>query len=171
MGLTVREMRLDEVHLIIDYFYAATPEYLEMMGVDPSRLLPPQAWYARLESEYAVPIEQRQYYTVIWLLDDRPIGYSSCDKIVFGERANMHLHVIPPEHRNRGIGRDCVRKSVAIYFHQFRLKELFCQPNALNVPAHRTLQAAGFSYVKTYMTVPGSINFHQPVTQWVIRRE
>ena len=42
MDLTVREMRLDEVHLVVDYFYAATPEYLEMMGVDPSRLLPRQ---------------------------------------------------------------------------------------------------------------------------------
>lgn len=171
MGLTVREMRLDEVRLIINYFYSATPEYLEMMGVDPSRLLPPQAWYDRLESEFTLPVEQRQYYSVIWLQDDRAIGYSSCDRIVFGERANMHLHVIPPEHRNRGIGRECVRKSVAIYFRQFRLKELFCQPNALNVPPHRTLQAAGFKYVKSYMTVPGPINFHQPVTQWVIRRE
>jgi len=171
MALTVREMRLDEAHLIIDYFSAATPEYLEMMGVDPSRLLPPPTWYARLESEFALPVEQKQYYAVVWLQDDRAIGYSSCDKILFGERANMHLHVIPPEHRNLGIGRECVRKSVAIYFRQFRLKELFCQPHALNVPPHRTLQAAGFKYVKTYMTVPGPINFHQPVTQWVMRRE
>lgn len=65
MVLTVREMGLDEVHLMIDYFYTATPEYLEMMGVDPSRLLPPQAWYARLESEFALPVEQRQYYSVM----------------------------------------------------------------------------------------------------------
>lgn len=171
MHLTVREMTLDEVNLVIDYFYSSTPEHLEMMGVDPSRLLSRQAWHARFASESALPAGERQLYPVIWLLDDRPIGYSSCDRITFGERANMHLHVIPPEHRNRGIGRECVRQSVTIYFRQFRLKELFCQPHALNVPAHRTLQAAGFKYVKTYMTVPGPINFHQPVTQWVIRRE
>jgi hypothetical protein len=24
---------------------------------------------------------------VIWLLDDLPVGFSSCDKIVYGERA------------------------------------------------------------------------------------
>jgi RimJ/RimL family protein N-acetyltransferase len=170
MRLSVREMALDEVHLIIDYFYRATPEYLEMMGVDPSRLLSPQAWYARFQNEFALPLEKRQLFPVIWLLDGDPVGYSSCDKIEFGERANMHLHVTEAEHRRKGIGYECVRQSVEIYFRNFRLKQLFCQPHALNVPAHRTLQKAGFKYVKTYMTVPGPINFHQPVTQWVMDR-
>lgn len=171
MDLNVREMSLDEVHLIIDYFYTSTPEHLEMMGVDPSRLLSPQAWYAKFEREFALRVEERQLYPVIWLRDDEPVGYSSCDRIVFGDSANMHLHVIPPEQRNCGIGRECVRQSVEIYFARFELRQLFCQPNALNVPAHRTLQAAGFRYVKTYMTVPGPVNFHQPVTQWVMHRE
>src|SRR5277367_5291711 len=38
MDVTVREMRLEETDLIIDYFHRSTPEHLEMMGVDPSRL-------------------------------------------------------------------------------------------------------------------------------------
>jgi len=168
MQLSVREMSIDEVHLIIDYFYASTPEHLEMMGVDPSRLLSPQAWHARFQSEFGLPMEERQLFPVIWLLNTVPVGYSNCDKIVFGDRANMHLHVIEPAHRRKGIGTECVRQSVEIYFRNFRLKHLFCQPNALNVAANRTLQKAGFSYVKTYLTVPGPINFHQPVTQWVI---
>ena len=169
MLLSVREMRLDEANLVIDYFYAATPEYLDMMGVDPSRLLSPDAWRARLETEFSLPDEQRQLFPVIWLLDGVAVGYSSCDRIKFGEQANMHLHVTTPEHRRKGIGTECVRRSVEIYFRKFRLKQLFCQPNALNVPAHRTLQRAGFRYVKTYITVPGPINFHQAVTQWVIQ--
>lgn len=170
MNLNVREMTLAETRLVIEYFAAATPEYLDMMGVDPSRLMPPDEWRARLEREFSLPDEKRQWFAVIWLLNDGPVGYSSCDKINFGERANMHLHVTVPELRRKGIGAQCVRQSVEIYFRRFRLKQLFCQPSALNVPAHRTLQAAGFKYVKTYMTVPGPINFHQPVTQWVIDR-
>ena len=170
MQLSVREMKLEEVQLVIDYFHDATPEYLEMMGVDPSRLPSRQEWRARFGPEFSLPIEQRQWFPVLWLLDGAAIGYSSCDKIQFGERANMHLHVMDPEQRGKGIGTECVRQSVEIYFRKFRLKELFCQPYALNVPAHRTLQRCGFKYVKTYMTVPGPINFHQPVTQWVIDR-
>jgi hypothetical protein len=32
------------------------------------------------------------------------------------------------------------------------------------------LQAAGFKYVKTHETVPGPLNFHQPVTRWMLER-
>ncbi len=170
MQLSVRQMAPGEVNFVIDYFLSATPEYLDMMGVDPSRLMTREVWQARLESEFALPIEKRQWFPLIWLMDGDPIGYSSCDRIEFGLRANMHLHVVRPDLRRRGIGTECVKQSVEIHFRTFRLKQLFCQPYALNVQAHRTLQKAGFRYVKTYLTVPGPINYHQTVTQWVIDR-
>ena len=62
------------------------------------------------------------------------------------------------------------RQSVDLYFEMLQLKRLFCEPNAFNVAPNRTLQKAGFSYVKTHMTVPGPLNFHQAVTRWVIER-
>lgn len=41
---------------------------------------------------------------------------------------------------------------------------------AFNVAPNRTLQSVGFSYVKTYETVPGPLNYHQPVTRWVFEK-
>ncbi|WP_245283596.1 hypothetical protein [Bradyrhizobium sp. URHD0069] len=38
MTLTVREMTGSEVDIIIDYFQKSTPEHLEILGVDPTRL-------------------------------------------------------------------------------------------------------------------------------------
>jgi hypothetical protein len=38
MSLVIREMDLDEVDLVIDYFHGSTSEHLETMGVDPTRL-------------------------------------------------------------------------------------------------------------------------------------
>lgn len=35
---------------------------------------------------------------------------------------------------------------------------------------NRTLQSAGFKYAKTYMTVPGPLNYHQAVTRWVFEK-
>jgi RimJ/RimL family protein N-acetyltransferase len=103
-------------------------------------------------------------------MNDQPIGFSMSDKIVFGERANMHLHVVNPENRNQGMGTECVRRSVDIYFEALRLKRLFCEPNAFNVAPNRTLQKAGFRYVKTHMTVPSALTYHQAVTRWVVER-
>jgi RimJ/RimL family protein N-acetyltransferase len=170
MQLTVREMRVEEADLIVDYFRNSTPEHLETLGVDPTRLPTPEAWRDRYRREYTLPINQRATLLVIWLSNDRPIGFSTSDKIVFGDRANMHLHIVNAENRRSGVGVACVRNSVDIYFERLKLKRLFCEPNAFNVAPNRTLQKAGFKYVKTHMTVPGPLNYHQAVTRWVIEQ-
>jgi RimJ/RimL family protein N-acetyltransferase len=82
----------------------------------------------------------------------------------------MHLHVSEPERRKQGIGTECVKQSVDIYFDRLKLKSLFCEPNAFNAGPNRTLQKVGFKYLKTHMTVPGPLNYHQAVTRWVIER-
>lgn len=170
MALVARPMDLPETDLIIDYFHGATPEHLDVMGIDPTRLPTPAAWRESFRHDFATPIAQRQAFQTIWLDDGEPVGFSTTNKIVYGEQANMHLHVIAPARRNSGVGAQCVRQSVAIFFATLRLQRLFCEPNALNVAPNRTVQKAGFKYVKTYMTVPGPLNFHQAVTRWVIER-
>ena len=170
MTLTVREMTASETGIIIDYFEKATPEFLETLGVDPSRFPPEGFWRERMQSQIALPIEQRAAVLVVWLSDGHPLGFSTADKITFGEQANMHLHVTDPDRRNSGIGATCVRLTVDLYFERLKLKRLFCEPHAFNVAPNRTLQKAGFKYLKTHMTVPGPLNFHQAVNRWAIER-
>lgn len=164
-------MRPDEVGLVIDYFHGSTPEHLETLGVDPTRLPDRATWMRLFAAEFELPVAERGRLLVLWESDDGPIGFSSADKIVVGERANMHLHVLDPDDRRQGVGTECVRQTVRIYFAVFDLQRVFCEPNAFNVAPNRTLQKAGFRYVKTHMTVPSALNFHQPVTRWVFERE
>lgn len=167
MNLNVRLMTAPEIDLIINYFWRSTPEELESIGVDPTRLPDPEAWRRRFQAELMKPVEERANVLVSWLMEGQPIGFSTADKIVYGEHANMHLHVTQRELRKQGLGVECVRRSVDLYFRELRLKRLFCEPNAFNVAPNRTLQRAGFSYLKSHMTVPGPLNFHQAVTRWV----
>jgi len=171
MGVLAREMELSESGFVPDYFHRSSPEHLEMLGVDPTRLPSARDWLEGIRQGYSLPIERRPFLLVIWLADDQPIGFSSCDKIVFGQRANMHLHVVEPTRRQQGVGTVCVRQSVGIYFDRLKLKQLYCEPNAFNIGPNRTLQKAGFKYLKTHMTVPGPLNYRQPVTRWVIDRD
>jgi RimJ/RimL family protein N-acetyltransferase len=168
MAILVREMTLDETSLVIGYFHHSTPEHLELLGVDPTRLPRPDAWLESYRQEFSLPLERRPRFYLLWLADDQALGFSSCDKIVFGEQANMHLHIVVPERREQGTGTECVRRSVEVYLHKLKLKRLFCEPNAFNTRPNRTLQKAGFKYLKTHMTVPGPLNYHQAVTRWVI---
>jgi RimJ/RimL family protein N-acetyltransferase len=170
MALIVRAMAAEETEIIIDYFQQATPEFLETLGVDPTRIPPAGPWRERMRQQADLPIERRAGVLVIWLLDERPVGFSTADKIAYGEQANMHLHVTDAGRRNTGIGAACVRLTVELYFERLKLKRLFCEPNAFNVAPNRTLQKAGFKYLKTHMTVPGPLNFHQAVNRWLIER-
>jgi RimJ/RimL family protein N-acetyltransferase len=170
VSLLVREMAIHEVELIVDYFHGSTPEHLDLLGVDPERLPAPERWRAWYGAEYERPVEERSTVLVIWELDGAPVGFSTADKITFGEQAYMHLHVMAPDKRRSGIGTRCVRDTVDFYFRRLALKRLFCSPNAFNLAPNRTLQAVGFKYLRTHMTVPGPINYHQAVTEWVLER-
>lgn len=100
MALLVREMALDEVGLIIDYFHGSSPEHLEMLGVDPTRLPPRDRSRARYEDDDARPRAERSSMLVVWELDGVAVGFSTCDRIAYGEHAFMHLHVVDPERRD-----------------------------------------------------------------------
>ena len=100
-----------------------------------------------------------------------PIGFSTADKIDIGKQAFMHLHIFAPDRRGQGFGAALVRQTAQIYFDTLRIDELYCEPYALNAAPNRTLQKAGFTYVMTHETVPGPLNFLQPVNRWMLRRE
>lgn len=108
---------------------------------------------------------------VLWKTDEIPIGFSVADRIIYRQEAYMHLHILSGGQRNTGNGTACVRETVKIYFSALQLQRLFCEPNAFNIAPNRTLQRAGFKYVKTHNTVPGAINYHQAVTRWVLEKE
>lgn len=107
---------------------------------------------------------------LIWELEGETVGFSSADRITFGEEAFMHLHVVKPDLRRRGLGAQFVRLSAGHYFPALELERLFCEPNAFNVTPNRTLQRAGFRYLFTHETQPGPTNFFQATTRWVLYR-
>ena len=139
MATAVRLMTNTEIDLIINYFRQSTPEHLEMLGVDPTRLPSIDSWRQRYQQELALPPGQQTTVMVIWLHHDSRVGFSTADKIIYGEQANMHLHIVDPERRSTGVGIECVRQTVDLYFETLQLKRLFCEPNAFNVAPNRTL--------------------------------
>jgi RimJ/RimL family protein N-acetyltransferase len=168
--LTVREMRLAEVGIRIDYFHDSSDEHLRMLGVDRALLPTRDAWRTFYEEDFARPIGDRTNYLLVWEHDGSVVGFSSADRIVFGKEAFMHLHILSSRMRGRGMGADFVKESAHTYFQVLELERLFSEPNALNVAPNRTLQRAGFCFLFTHQTTPGPINFSQLVTRWVLDR-
>lgn len=78
----------------------------------------------------------------------------------------MHLHIWNADVRKKGMGTELVKKTLLYFFRNLKLKRLFCEPNAFNIAPNKTLEKSGFIFVKNYVTIPGWLNFEQPVNLW-----
>jgi RimJ/RimL family protein N-acetyltransferase len=168
--LGVREMGLADVGIRIDYFHGSTDEHLVTLGVDRARLPTPADWYAFYETDLARPVRERENYSLVWELDGKPVGFSTADHIVFGAEAFMHLHLVRPGLRRRGLGTVFGRRSARAYFDALEIERLYSEPNACNIAPNRALSRAGFTYLFSHETTPGPMNFAQVTTRWVLAR-
>ncbi|HAD11208.1 MAG TPA: N-acetyltransferase [Saprospirales bacterium] len=169
--LQVRELRTSDIPLITNYWLDSSPEFLTGMGVDLSKMPSAAQWKESLNKQLSQPIPEKQSYCVIWEVDGIPSGHSNINKIQFGEEAYMHLHLWHNSNRIKGFGTQFVRLSLPFFFDHYLLKTLYCEPYARNPAPNKTLEKVGFQKVKEYVTIPGWLNFEQPVQLWQLTRE
>ena len=170
MKISIREMKMHDIGLVVDYFINADADYLRGMGADKDKLPGKTVWIENLKNELEKPISNKEYHYLIWLLDDLPIGHSNINKIVYGKFANMHLHMWTSHIRGKGLGLRFVELSIPYYFKKFKLEKLICEPYTENIGPNRLLKKAGFSFIKEYYTTPGIINFYQSVNRYELKR-
>ena len=164
--LSVREMIEDDIDLITQYFLTADSTFLKNMGVDIKKVPQKEEWRKILSEQLYHPYTQKKSYCIIWQLNDKPVGHSNVNKIIFEEEAYMHLHIWNADVRKKGMGTELVKKTLLYFFSNLKLKRLFCEPNAFNIAPNKTLEKSGFIFVKNYVTIPGWLNFEQPVNLW-----
>lgn len=170
-SLTVRQMEAGDIPHIVGYWQHNDPAFLAGMGVDLAKVPPPEKLTAFLTGQLALPIPQRESFCLIWCVDGEPVGHNNINKITFGEEAYMHLHLWQITSRRKGMGPEFVKKAVPHFFHHMELKKLVSEPYSLNPAPNRVLEKAGFRFVREYITVPGSLNFEQPVNRWELTAE
>jgi RimJ/RimL family protein N-acetyltransferase len=166
--LSVREIKQSDIDLIIQYWLEADPAFLQSMGVDISKMPAREQWVTLLTEQLSQSYKEKQSYCIIWLADDKPVGHSNVNKIVFGQEAYMHLHLWKPDMRHKGMGTALVKMTLHYFFKNLQLKRLYCEPYALNPSPNKTLKKAGFTWIKEYQTIPGWLNFEQVVNLWEI---
>ena len=169
--LTVRELHPTDIPNIASYWVDSPPEHLLSMGVDLAKVPDREAFTGMLAHQLALPLQEKQAYALIWLVNGTPAGHCNVNPIQFGEEAKMHLHFWHAGHRQRGMGTALVRLSLPWFFRELALKRLICEPYAHNPAPNKTLARLGFAFERQYTTIPGSINTEQEVKRWVLTRE
>lgn len=164
--LSTRELQVEDIGHLVDYWTKSDPEHLKRMGVDLSKMPSVEDLTAMLNKAATLKYEEKQSYCIIWEIDKIPVGHSNVNRIVFGEHASMHLHLWNEHNRKSGNGLALVAMSLPFFFKNLKLKMLYCEPYALNPAPNRTLEKLGFIFQRKYLTVPGFINFEQEVNRW-----
>lgn len=169
-NLSVRELEHKDIRMIADYWFTATPEYLNNMGVDIAKMPSHEDFTAMLATQLTLPYNEKRAYAVIWEVNDKPIGHSNLNPVEYGGHGYMHLHIWKPEDRKSGYGTELIKLTLPYFFNNMQLKKIYCQPYALNGAPNKTLYKVGFKFVKEYITTPGAITFEQPVNLWEIEK-
>ena len=168
--IEVKALNNKYIDNIIDYFVNSDQAFLQSMGIDYSKIPKPEIWKKRLESELIKSNKEKQFYYLVWFLNDKAIGHSNINNIKFGNNAFMHLHIWNKENRQLGKGELLVKESIKTFFNEFNLQELFCQPKSTNRAPNRILEKLGFELIKKYKTIPGEINFEQDVNLYRVTK-
>ena len=169
--LSVREITSADIDLIIAYWLSADVSFLNGMGADITKMLSGDEWKKMLTEQLNRSLKEKKSYCIIWLSDGHPVGHSNVNKIQFGEEAYMHLHLWKADSRQKGMGTVLVKMSLPIFFDNLELERLYCEPFALNPAPNKTLEKAGFTFIKEHITVPGILNFEQRVKLWELRAD
>lgn len=169
-NLSVRPLQASDIDDIADYWLHSDPDFLRGMGVDLDKLPSRSFWTDMLLEQLGQTLEEKKSYCFIWQLAGKAVGHSNVNKIVFGSEAYMHLHLWPTDIRQKGLGTAFVKMTLPYFFEHLQLQKIYCEPYSLNPAPNKTLEKAGFRFVKTYTTTPGWINFEQAVNLWEIER-
>lgn len=170
-NLSARPIELRDVEYLCDYWSGASDEFLRGMGADPQKMPAREQFRQMLSSQASLDYKDKQSFATIWELNGQAIGHCNVNKIIFGREAYMHLHVWQEANRRTGIGQQLVKLSLPWFFDKLEIETLYCEPYALNPGPNKTLEKAGFEFVRSYTCIPGSINFEQEVNLWRMDRE
>lgn len=169
--LSVRYLTKADIDPLVAYWLNASPEFLVGMGVDVQKMPSEAEWRQMLEEQLSQAVPDKKSYGMIWLLDGEPVGHSNINKIQFGKEAYMHLHLWRKDIRQKGIGPQFVRLCIPAFFENYQLQTLYCEPYALNPAPNKVMERLGFHFEKSYVTIPGWLNFEQDVNLWSLSRE
>lgn len=169
--LWVRELTEQDIPAICHYWSDSTDEHLLAMGVDLSKVPTSEDLTRMLQEQISLPHSEKSSLCMVWFYNETPIGHSNVNKITFGESAFVHLHIWTSSFRKKGLGAQFVTLSIPYFFQLLELETLYCEPFSENPAPNKTMEKLGFEFVKTYITIPGSINVEQQVNQWMLTRK
>lgn len=169
-AIVVREVQIEDLPLIADYWLKSSDAFLIGMGVDLAKVPKRGDLLEMLKAPINEDYPNKSSLAMIIEVNGTPSGHCNVNSIKYGEEASMHLHLWQTTLRQKGLGSMMVLKSVKHFFKHLKLKRIICEPYALNPAPNKTLQKLGFSFEKKRRCIPGTLNFEQEVNRYSLTK-
>lgn len=166
--LSIRSLQEVDIPYIVDYWFKNTNENLIQMGVDKTKLISQLEFENSLQTIRSTPLEKVKSHYIIWLIDNRPVGYNALKDIVRDEIAHMHLHMWNAEYRGKGYGATLFCMAALEFYNTFNLKMILCEPRSSNPMPNKMLAKIGFKKWKTYISTSSELSQTCELNSYII---
>ena len=134
----LRDLRVEDIPAIVEYWLKSPPEFLAFMGVDRERLGGEADITKRLSVAIRTGEENQKNIALAITLDERVAGYTLLNR--YSEEVNYsHWHIISPELRGKGISTVLYPLRIKTYFDAAPISRLIHQTRTRNVAVNRML--------------------------------
>lgn len=169
--ISVRPAIEYDIPRIHEYWELSESSFLEKIGVDLNKIPEFEKFNIYFKEQINLPLRDKKSVCLIIEEDGRAIGHCNTNPTNYGEEAFIHIHIWSEEDRNNKFGLKALNLSIQWFFKNLELKRIIAEPKSDNIRVNSILKKSGFDLIKSYYTIPGSINFEQEVNLWVRKND
>ena len=143
--ISVRDLSVDEIPAVVNYWFHSPPGFIERMGVDPAKM-PKES---EMKSGLLQKIQENKLLTVsklnalAILCDGHAIGMHTINPLIENDYGIFHAHIWESHFRRQGIGMRSYPLACRVFIERFGLKRILFKTPIHNIGAIRTKEKLG----------------------------
>lgn len=172
--IKLRDLESGDIESILNYWFGNSPEFFEKMGIDMTRFPDRETRRTFFIKHIGLSPKKDNAFMMVGESEGKVIGYLLFNCIVPGIEAQVHLHLIDPDYRSKGIASACFSDVIRILPDLVGVKKFIMEPSAGNRAVNSFVQRFGLRPKKTYLKPAQGIcremvvNRYE-VSSWLIR--
>lgn len=166
--LSIRSLEEKDIPSIVNYWFENTDENLLQMGADKTKLSSQIEFASSLQTICNTPLDKAKSYYMVWLIDDKPVGYNALKDILKNEIGHIHLHMWNAEYRGKGYGAKLFCMAALEFYKMFNLKMMLCEPRSSNPIPNKMLCRIGFKKWKTYLSTSSELSLTCELNSYIV---
>lgn len=166
--LSIRLLTLNDIPHIVRYWHENSDENLVRMGADKNKLGSEEEFTQFLKNLCKAPLEKVNSCYMIWLIDNKLVGYNALKDIQHGDIAHMHLHMWDSEYRGKGYDAQFFSMAALEFYKLFNLKMILCEPRSSYHMPNKMLTKIDFKKWKTYVSTASELSLTSEVNSYII---